>query len=109
MHCKEDVVRCMRTAIDPACCEFQFSPTKREKADFSVLQISPTNQEEAGFSVRLRKKRGGFGMSISDDTAEVLKLLQEQDGSDGPAAEQGVRIGVYVVAVVRSRLLRSAE
>ena len=66
-------------------------------------------RKKAGFSVRLRKKRGGFGMSISDDTAEVLKLLQEQDGSDGPAAEQGVRIGVYVVAVVRSCLLRSAE
>ena len=60
-------------------------------------------------TVRLQKKRGGFGMSISDDKAEVVKLLQEQDGSDGPAAEQGVRIGMCVVAVVRSHLLRSAE
>ena len=84
-------------------------PRYEPEPEDTKVQISPTKREEAGFSVRLRKKRGGFGMSISDDTAEVVKLLQEQDGSDGPAAEQGVRIGVYVVAVVRSRLLRSAE
>ena len=69
-----------------------------ELVDDCVLGEESPEAVPAHWTVELRKKGGGFGMMVSD-TATVVRLLPERDGSDGPAAEQGVLCGMRIAAL----------
>ena len=79
MHCKEDVVRCMRTAIDPACCEFQFSPTKRHgvKDAASLTQIQDQEFVVEGVQVTIEELQ--ITMHYGSDTHRTRDKARTAD------------------------------
>ena len=73
MHCKEDVVRCMSAAVDPACCEFQFSTAKRHGVkDADPLDTPELEKNAVKSSRRSSLDRGFCASKLAAKCGQVL-------------------------------------